>query len=122
MTLQPKTIELLRKVQDILREGHPKHGFNMNHFRVEIDSDCEDKSSMNHKCGTAMCIGGWMGFVAGGGIETSVSFIGNETFGRLFFIGEETDLEYEEATPTHAVKAIEQFIATDGEKAWDGIK
>ena len=50
----------LRKVQTILREGHPEHGFNMAYYESRIDIHTPDRSPAKHTCGTAFCIGGWL--------------------------------------------------------------
>lgn len=121
MALQDRTIELLLQTKAVLETGHPEYGFNMGRFYATICSSYPDRSVKLHTCGTAMCIGGWMHYLDGNSRYSIIAMHRREeTLNRLFFLRYE-DIDCESATSVQAIAAIDQFIATDGEKAWEGI-
>ena len=106
-------------------------GFNMSVFRGDmVDDLAPDMSPKEHTCGTAMCIAGWMNALesSDGGFDNASIYkrmgVSQEAacaLDRLFFGGDALNTPLADMTAEQAVRAIDQFIETDGAKAWAGI-
>jgi hypothetical protein len=143
MLIPQNAIDQLRAVQAIITSPSAPMGFNMESFHCELDDEEDasnfcitDRSPAKHSCGTAMCIGGWLIELSRTNpYRRSTDTVFNVlqmqntperwgAFYRLFYAEdrENHDIPLRELTSEQASRAIDQFIATDGERAWATIQ
>ena len=136
MELPEQLVKDLRTVQEILRSDDPKVGFNMD-VALYRGEDMPGLDKTGHGCGTVACIAGHLYLLhrdePDGGheplynIESGIREIYKEAdprcFGRLndLFMARyrPSGTSLDDITVDQAIAAIDRFIETNGEHAWD---
>ena len=125
MPLQPRTISLLRKVQEVIKNPPEGLGFNMDAYK---NTQGKDMSKIQHfDCGTTYCIAGWMVMLDdelrerinldGPGLSPQIARALGEPdriFTELFLCTTVHDRSMDEITADEALTAINRFIEYGG--------
>ena len=123
--MTPELEAALIRVRDTITSPDCPYAFNMAHWSETLYGDpWTDQSPAKHECGTVMCIGGWMEhFYGRKNAEDWVSVeLGDEAMDRIFYMDDSSGWGIDpDTTAQQAAQAIDQFIATDGERAWAGV-
>ena len=112
--LRAAQVAMLRAAQDWLKTDVGLSQFNMRYYHIHNVE--EGAPRYPGQCGTAMCIAGYLRDAYR--VEYHNNHMG-AVCDKLFIPNVMGRLS--ELTPEQAIRAIDQFIETDGLEAWEGI-